>query len=69
MDALLGKVLSAIWAQRIVSVLGMIVAAFLVLTAIPSFPRSLFLLMLAFFIAELNYASFKQVGGFGGRRR
>lgn len=69
LDALLGKITSAIWAQRIVAVLGMIVAAVLVLTAIPSFPRSIFMLMFAFFLVELNYASFKQVGGFGGRRR
>jgi Zn-dependent protease len=69
LDALLGKVTTAIWAQRIVSVLGLIVAAFLVLTSIPSFPRSIFMLMFAFFLIELNYIAFKQVGGFGGRRR
>lgn len=67
LEALLGKVVRAIWAQRVVSVLGMIVAAYLIFLALPGFPRSIFLLMLAFFIAELNYASFKQVGGFGGR--
>ena len=69
LDALLGKITSAIWAQRIVSVLGLIVAALLIVTSIPSFPRSIFMLMFAFFLIELNYIAFKQVGGFGGRRR
>ncbi len=69
LDALLGKITSAIWAQRIVSVLGLIVAAMLIVTSIPSFPRSVFMLMFAFFLIELNYIAFKQVGGFGGRRR
>ena len=69
LEALLNTITSQIWAQRIVSVLGLMVAAYLVIIAIPTLPRSIFLLMLAFFIAELNYAAFQQVGGFGGRRR
>ena len=69
LEALLNTVTSQIWAQRVVSVLGLVVAAYLVFLAIPTLPRSIFLLMLAFFTAELNYAAFKQVGGLGGRRR
>jgi Zn-dependent protease len=68
LDALLGKVIGPIWAQRIVGVLGMAIAALLVLFAIKTLPGSIFMLFLAFFLAELNYAAFKQMGGFGGRR-
>ncbi len=68
LEALLGKIVSATWAQRIVAVLGLVVAAVLVITSIPSFPRSIFMLMFAFFLIELNYIAFKQVGGFGRRR-
>jgi Zn-dependent protease len=65
LDALLGKLLGAIWAQRIVSILGMIIAVLVALFAIQSLPGSIFMLLLAFFLAELNWIAFKQVGGLG----
>jgi Zn-dependent protease len=68
LDALLGKVVGSIWAQRVVAILGMIVAALMVVLAIKSLPGSIFLLMLAVFIADANWTAFNQVGGFGGRR-
>ena len=68
LDAILGKFFGAIWAQRIVSVLGLGVAAVVSYFAIQSLPGSIFLLLIAFIIAEQNWSAFKQVGGFGGRR-
>jgi Zn-dependent protease len=68
LDALLGKVICSATARRCVSVLGMIVAGLVALSAIQAMPNSIFMLMLAFFLAELNYSAFQQADGFGGRR-
>ena len=68
LDAILGKFLGGIWAQRIVSALGLCVAALITYLAIQSLPGSIFMLLIAFIIAEQNWSAFKQVGGFGGRR-
>jgi Zn-dependent protease len=67
LDAILGGVFGGIWAQRIVSVLGLCIAAALTFFAIQSLPGSIFLLLIAFIIGEQNWSAFKQVGGFGRR--
>jgi Zn-dependent protease len=68
LDAILGKVLGGIWAQRIVSALGLAIAAWIAYLAVKSLPSGLFLLLVAFLILESNWTAFNQVGGFGGRR-
>jgi Zn-dependent protease len=68
LDALLGKVVGPIWAQRVTATLGIIIAVLVSLWAIQSLPNGIFLLLLAFFLAELNWNALQQVGGFGGRR-
>lgn len=68
LDAILGKFFGGIWAQRVVSALGLCVAALIAYFAIQSLPGSIFMLLIAFIIAEQNWSAFKQVGGFGGRR-
>jgi Zn-dependent protease len=65
LDALLGRVISPIWGQRIVGALGIVVALILALMAIQGLPGSIFLLFLAFFLAELNWTMFQGAGGFG----
>jgi Zn-dependent protease len=67
LDALLGIPLGGIWAQRIVSALGLVVSLFVGYWAITSLPGSIFLLLIAFFLLEHNWGAFQQVGGFGGR--
>jgi Zn-dependent protease len=67
LDAILGGVFGGIWAQRIVSVLGLCIAAAVTFFAIQSLPGSIFLLLIAFIIGEQNWSAFKQVGGFGRR--
>lgn len=68
LDAILGKPLGGIWAQRIVSALGIAVAVLVGLYAVQFLSGSIFMLLIAFIILEHNWAAFKQVGGFGGRR-
>lgn len=68
LDALLGKVVGPIWAQRVTATLGIIIAVLVSLWAVQSLPNGIFLLLLAFFLAELNWTALQQVGGFGGRR-
>ncbi len=68
LDAILGRFFGAIWAQRIVSVLGLGIAALISFYAVQSLPGTIFLLLIAFIIAEQNWSAFQQVGGFGGRR-
>lgn len=68
LEAILGRVFGGIWGQRIVSALGIIVAALVAVYAVMSLPWGLFMLLIAFFLFETNIASFRQVGGFGGRR-
>jgi Zn-dependent protease len=62
------KMLGGIWAQRIVSALGLAIAAWIAYLAVKSLPSGLFLLLVAFLILESNWTAFNQVGGFGGRR-
>ena len=68
LDAILGKPLGGIWAQRIVAALGIAVAVLVGLYAIQFLSGRIFMLLIAFIILEHNWAAFKQVGGFGGRR-
>lgn len=68
LDAILGKLFGGIWAQRIVSALGIACALLVAYFAVLSLPGGLFLLLIAFFILEANWSAFNQVGGFGGRR-
>ena len=68
LDAILGKIMGGIWAQRIVSVLGLGVALLVAYFAVRALPGGLFMLLVAFFILEANWTAFNQVGGFGGRR-
>jgi Zn-dependent protease len=67
LDAILGKVFSPLWAQRIVGVLGIIIAVGISIMAIQSLPGSIFLLLLAFFLAELNWSMLQSAGGIGRR--
>lgn len=65
LDAILGGIFGVIWAQRIVSLLGLGVAAVISFFAIQALPGTIFLLLIAFIIGEQNWSAFKQVGGFG----
>lgn len=69
LDAILGRLFGGIWAQRVVSALGLAVSVLVAYFAVRSLPGGLFMLMVAFFILEANWAAFNQVGGFGGGRR
>ena len=66
-DAILTKAFGPLWGQRIVGALGVIVAVLIGLYAIQSLPGSIFLLFLAFFLAELNWTQFQSAGGWGRR--
>jgi Zn-dependent protease len=68
LDAVLGRLMGAIWAQRIVSALGLVISFLIGVFAVQSLPGGLFMLLVAFFILEANWTAFNQVGGFGGRR-
>ena len=67
LDAILGKFISPVWGQRIVSALGLVVSLLLALYAITSLPISIFVLFLAFWMAELNWTMLRNVGGYGRR--
>jgi stage IV sporulation protein FB len=69
LDAIIGKFAGGIWAQRIVSALGLAVALLIAWFAVRSLPGGLFMLLVAFLILEANWSAFNQVGGFGGGRR
>jgi Zn-dependent protease len=68
LDALLGRLIGAIWAQRVVAVLGLVVAVVVGLYAIQALPWGVFMLLVAFFLLQHNWVSLQQVGGLGGRR-
>lgn len=68
LDALLGRLTGAIWAQRVVATLGLIVSFLVGLYAVQSLPSGLFMLFVAFVLLEQNWTALQQVGGFGGRR-
>ena len=67
LDAILGKLVSPLWGQRIVGALGIVVAVLLSILAIQSLPGSIFLLLIAYFLAELNWTMLQNAGGFGRR--
>lgn len=69
LDAILGKLFGGIWAQRVVSALGLVVSLLIAFFAVQSLPGGLFMLLIAFFILEANWTAFNQVGGFGGGGR
>lgn len=68
LDAVLVKAFGARWGTRIVGALGCVVAAYLVFMAVQSLPSGIFLLFLAFFLAELNWNALQSMGGLGRGR-
>jgi Zn-dependent protease len=60
LDAWLGALLGAAWSVRIVACLGLAVAAVVALYALPT---GIFLLFVAFFLAQANWEALKSVGG------
>lgn len=67
LDAILARIIGPSRAQWIVGALGLVVSLWLAFTAIQSLPSGIFLLFLAFSLAELNLALFQSAGGW--RRR
>lgn len=65
LDAWVERIAGRDWALRIVGVLGLLVAAWLVYLALP---KQFFLLLLALFIGQMNWEALQSAGGFGGRR-
>lgn len=63
LDALLGRVFGPTLGRRIVGGLGVVVAILIALYALQSLPGSLFMLLLAFFIAELNWNALQNKQG------
>jgi Zn-dependent protease len=60
LDALLGVVLGPVWSVRIVATLGLIVAIAVALYALPT---GIFMLLIAFFLAQANWEALQSVGG------
>ena len=60
LDAWLGALLGATWSVRIVACLGLAVAAAVALYALPT---CVFLLFVAFFLAQANWEALQSVGG------
>ena len=60
LDALLGAVLGPAWSVRIVATLGLIVAIGVALYALPT---GIFMLLIAFFLAQANWEALQSVGG------
>lgn len=67
LEAIASKLLGPVWGQRIVATLGLVVALLILTLAIRSLPGGIFMLLLAFFLAELNWNMLKNVGGWGRR--
>ena len=65
LDAWLGALLGATWSVRIVACLGLAVAAAVALYALPT---GVFLLFVAFFLAQANWEALQSVGGWSRRR-
>jgi Zn-dependent protease len=61
LDAWLGALLGAAWSVRIVACLGLVVAAAIVVFY--ALPTGIFLLFVAFFLAQANWEALKSVGG------
>jgi len=62
LDAILVRIFGGIWGQRIVGTLGMMVSLYLAFTAIQGLPGNLFLLLLALFLADLNWKVLQSTG-------
>jgi len=60
LDAWLGALLGAAWSVRIVACLGLAVAAAVAFYALPT---GIFLLFVAFFLAQANWEALKSIGG------
>jgi Zn-dependent protease len=60
LDAWLAALLGATWSVRIVGCLGLAVAAAVALYALPT---GIFLLFVAFFLAQANWEALQSVGG------
>ena len=60
LDALLGRMLGPVWSVRIVATLGLIVAIAVALCALPT---GIFMLLIAFFLAQANWEALQSVGG------
>jgi Zn-dependent protease len=60
LDAWLGAVLGPVWSVRIVAGLGLVVAIGVALYALPT---GIFLLFIALFLAQANWAALQSVGG------
>ena len=60
LDALLGVVLGPVWSVRVVATLGLMVAAGVALYALPT---GIFMLLIAFFLAQANWEALQSVGG------
>ena len=67
LDAILGKLFGPVWGQRIVGILGVVIALLIAFFAIQSLPGSIFLVFLAYFLADLNWTQFQGAGGWGRR--
>lgn len=61
LDAWVDRFAGQAWATRVVGVLGLVVAAGLVFLALPS--QQFFILLLALFIAQINWEALQSVGG------
>jgi Zn-dependent protease len=64
LEAWLAPIFGPAWSVRVVAVLGLAVAAWLLMR---SFPGSLFMVMLAVLLAIANWQMLQSVGGFGRR--
>jgi Zn-dependent protease len=62
LDALLGKLIGPTWGRRIVGALGIVVALIIAFYAIQSLPGSIFLLILAYILADANWNAVQGAG-------
>ncbi|MEZ5844681.1 MAG: site-2 protease family protein [Hyphomicrobiaceae bacterium] len=65
LDAFLGLIVGPIWAQRVVGVLGLIIAVAIAVFSVQS--TNLWMLLLAFILFMANSEALKSVGGWRGR--
>jgi Zn-dependent protease len=64
LDAIHGKLAGPLWGKRIVGGLTIVVSVLIALYAITGLPNSIFLMFLAFWMAEMNWAQLQSAGGF-----
>lgn len=62
LDALLGRLFGPTWGRRIVGALGIVVALVIAFFAIQSLPGSIFLLLLAYVLADANWTALQGAG-------